>query len=70
MLQIKNDPISIEDNIPYQDIQLNPHIIMAVVPFGGHLGYFVGNSRKRWNLKVTSDFMNALEDNSRHNYFN
>ncbi|EQC32277.1 hypothetical protein SDRG_10025 [Saprolegnia diclina VS20] len=65
-LTAKDDPISIYTAIPYDDVLANPHVILSVTKYGGHLGFFTGASPfaypDMWSSSVFAQFCNAVDE--------
>lgn len=48
-LHAVDDPIAIDEGVPYQGIKQNPYIVMCATNGGGHLGWFEpGGGRWHW----------------------
>eukprot|EP01026_Neomeris_dumetosa_P083785 TRINITY_DN9762_c0_g1_i10.p2 TRINITY_DN9762_c0_g1~~TRINITY_DN9762_c0_g1_i10.p2 ORF type:complete len:241 (+),score=23.99 TRINITY_DN9762_c0_g1_i10:47-724(+) len=43
-IQAADDPIAIEEAIPFQEIEANENCTLFVTPFGGHLGWIAGKN--------------------------
>jgi predicted alpha/beta-fold hydrolase len=56
-----DDPIAAASCIPYDEIKINPYIVLATTDYGGHLGWFE-HTRKptRWMVKPLSEFIVAM----------
>ncbi|KAI8584065.1 hypothetical protein K450DRAFT_221313 [Umbelopsis ramanniana AG] len=56
-----DDPISPAESIPYDEIKINPNVVLATTQHGGHLGWFEGNwSPTRWIVKPLTEFIVAM----------
>lgn len=56
-----DDPISPAESIPYDEIKINPNVVLATTQHGGHLGWFEGNwSPTRWIVKPLAEFIVAM----------
>ena len=57
-----DDPITPYQSIAYDDIKLNPNIILIVTDKGSHMS-FISNEKltelKQWNLKLAFEFLNC-----------
>ncbi|KAG0129831.1 Alpha/Beta hydrolase protein [Tuber indicum] len=40
ILHAKDDPISVDEGVPYDEVKANPYCFMATTPTGGHLSWF------------------------------
>ncbi|KAI5803146.1 Alpha/Beta hydrolase protein [Geopyxis carbonaria] len=55
VLQSKDDPIAIDEAVPYDEVRANRYVVMAVTGGGGHLGWFeMGGGR--WFGKPVAAF--------------
>ncbi|RCI01911.1 hypothetical protein CU098_010711 [Rhizopus stolonifer] len=60
-LNALDDPIAAASCIPYEEIKINPHVVLATTAYGGHLGWFEHNkSPTRWMVKPLSEFIIAM----------
>ncbi|KAJ2961459.1 hypothetical protein NQZ79_g3277 [Umbelopsis isabellina] len=56
-----DDPISPAESIPYDEIKINPNVVLATTQHGGHLGWFEGIwSPTRWIVKPLAEFIVAM----------
>lgn len=56
-----DDPISPSESIPYDEIKINPNVVLATTQQGGHLGWFEGVwSPTRWIVKPLAEFIVAM----------
>lgn len=56
-----DDPISPAESIPYDEIKINPYVVLATTQHGGHLGWFEGNwSPTRWIVKPLTEYIVAM----------
>jgi predicted alpha/beta-fold hydrolase len=53
VLHAKDDPISVEEALPYDEIEANPYAFMAVTENGGHVSWFEWGGG-RWFAKPVS----------------
>lgn len=62
LLTALDDPIANWETVPYHEVEVNPHIILATTDKGGHIGWFelAGLKPKRWAHKPVSEFINAI----------
>jgi predicted alpha/beta-fold hydrolase len=69
-----DDPIVIKECIPYEEIELNPNIMLAVTRTGGHIGWYKGIKHpQRWYTTPVTEVFNYLsskeaEEASRNNH--
>ncbi|KAM0287402.1 hypothetical protein ACHAQH_000352 [Verticillium albo-atrum] len=58
-LHSTDDPIAVEDAIPYQEFKANPYTVLCTTSLGGHLCWFeMGGGR--WHSKPVSNFLNRM----------
>ncbi|KAI8147451.1 Alpha/Beta hydrolase protein [Fennellomyces sp. T-0311] len=56
-----DDPISPAESIPYDEIKINPHVILATTDYGGHIGWFEHfRHPTRWVVKPLAEFIVAM----------
>lgn len=56
-----DDPISYRPCIPFDEITINPNVVLAVTQYGGHLGWFEHAYRpSRWVDKPLTEFIIAM----------
>ncbi|OBZ89130.1 hypothetical protein A0J61_02831 [Choanephora cucurbitarum] len=56
-----DDPIASAECIPYDEIKVNPHVVLATTDYGGHLGWFENNKNPtRWMVKPLAEFITAM----------
>ncbi|KAJ1550686.1 hypothetical protein HK096_005586, partial [Nowakowskiella sp. JEL0078] len=55
-----DDPVASCDAIPFAETRINPNILLAVTPQGGHLGWFSGWKPRRWYQNVVSEFLECI----------
>lgn len=54
-LHAADDPIVCNEAVPYNEIKLNPYVVMCTTSGGGHLGWFELNGG-RWHVKPVSRY--------------
>ncbi|KDO34534.1 hypothetical protein SPRG_00597 [Saprolegnia parasitica CBS 223.65] len=59
-LSAYDDPICVQQGIPYDDCAANPNIVLAVTHGGGHLGFYEGPDRVPWSPQVVAEYCNAV----------
>ena len=53
-IHAKDDPIAVEEAVPYQEIKQNPYVVLCMTSGGGHLFWFeLGGGR--WHAKPVSN---------------
>lgn len=56
-----DDPISPAESIPYDEIKINPYVILATTDYGGHIGWFENfRHPTRWIVKPLAEFIVAM----------
>ncbi|ORX47247.1 AB-hydrolase YheT [Hesseltinella vesiculosa] len=55
-----DDPIATAKYIPWEEIQINPYVILATTDYGGHLGWFQNLSAERWINQPLAEFIMAM----------
>ncbi|CAO3637922.1 unnamed protein product [Cunninghamella blakesleeana] len=56
-----DDPISPLSSIPYDEIKINPYVVLATTDYGGHLGWFTNAfSPTRWVDQPLAEFVYAM----------
>jgi len=60
-IQAQHDPIAPAEAIPHEALAANPHCVLAITPYGGHLGWVQpGNPRGRpWTDEPMLEFLQA-----------
>ncbi|KAI8333037.1 Alpha/Beta hydrolase protein [Chlamydoabsidia padenii] len=60
-LNAQDDPIAHHECLPVDEIKANPNVILALTPYGGHIGWFE-HIRKpsRWMSKPLVEFITAV----------
>ncbi|KAI9314943.1 Alpha/Beta hydrolase protein [Dichotomocladium elegans] len=63
-----DDPIALAEGIPYDEIKVNPNVVLATTDYGGHIGWFEHCWQpSRWIVKPLAEFIVAmLEANEEH----
>lgn len=60
-LNAMDDPISVSELLPRDEIRENPYGLLATTARGGHLGWFEGfTSPTRWVTKPLSEYISAI----------
>ncbi|KAM0332943.1 hypothetical protein ACHAQA_001599 [Verticillium albo-atrum] len=58
-LHATDDPIAVNEAIPYQEFKTNPYTVLCTTSLGGHLCWFeMGGDR--WHSKPVSNFLNHM----------
>ncbi|KAI8181484.1 putative esterase [Colletotrichum sp. SAR 10_86] len=65
-LHAKDDPIAVEEAIPYEEFQKNPYTVLCTTSLGGHLCWFEPGGG-RWHAKPVTNFFNHMAFNVDHN---
>ena len=60
VLQSQDDPVVGTEPIPYEEVGVNPWVVMAVTQGGGHLGWFEGWRGERWFPKPVMGFFEGF----------
>ncbi|KAI8979669.1 Alpha/Beta hydrolase protein [Mycotypha africana] len=56
-----DDPIAPVQSIPYDEIKVNPYVVLATTDRGGHIGWFEGfRYPTRWVIKPLAEFIVAM----------
>lgn len=56
-----DDPIAVNEAIPYEEFKKNPYAVLCTTSLGGHLSWFEGHgSGDRWHAKPAANFLNYL----------
>ncbi|CDS06696.1 hypothetical protein LRAMOSA09223 [Lichtheimia ramosa] len=56
-----DDPIAVAEGIPYDEIKINPNVILATTDYGGHIGWFENVWQPtRWIVKPLAEFIVAM----------
>ncbi|RKP26823.1 Alpha/Beta hydrolase protein [Syncephalis pseudoplumigaleata] len=56
-----DDPVTSIEGAPYDEIRINPFVIIATTSCGGHIGWFENMLRpRRWSDKPLSEFARAM----------
>lgn len=56
-----DDPIAAAECIPYDEIKINPNVVLATTDTGGHIGWFEHNRNPtRWMVKPLTEFIVAM----------
>ncbi|KXL42713.1 hypothetical protein M433DRAFT_1112 [Acidomyces richmondensis BFW] len=58
-LHAVDDPIAVDEAVPYEEIRKTPYVVMVATSGGGHLGWFeLGGGR--WHAKPIVNYLNAM----------
>ncbi|KAL0076752.1 Alpha/Beta hydrolase protein [Phycomyces blakesleeanus] len=58
-----DDPIALKACIPYDEIKINPNVVLATTERGGHIGWFEHTlSPTRWIVKPLAEFFVAIAE--------
>ncbi|KYK61492.1 hypothetical protein DCS_02634 [Drechmeria coniospora] len=61
-IQATDDPIAVEEALPYEEFRQNPNTVMITTSLGGHLCWFeTGGSR--WHKRPVCNFLNHIARN-------
>ncbi|OMH79014.1 Embryogenesis-associated protein EMB8 [Zancudomyces culisetae] len=55
-----DDPITPPMSINFSSFKENPNLVLALVPYGGHIGFFESFSGTTWHQKPISEFFEAV----------
>ncbi|KAL0082140.1 Alpha/Beta hydrolase protein [Phycomyces blakesleeanus] len=56
-----DDPVAVSECIPYDEITINPYVVLATTDYGGHLGWFEYSWKPtRWINKPIAEFIVAM----------
>lgn len=58
-INAKDDPISFDEALPYQEIQQTPYGVLCTTSMGGHLAWFE-ISGHRWHARPASNFLQKM----------
>eukprot|EP00241_Pyramimonas_parkeae_P010264 CAMPEP_0114255896 /NCGR_PEP_ID=MMETSP0058-20121206/17838_1 /TAXON_ID=36894 /ORGANISM="Pyramimonas parkeae, CCMP726" /LENGTH=262 /DNA_ID=CAMNT_0001370375 /DNA_START=186 /DNA_END=972 /DNA_ORIENTATION=+ len=61
-IQAEDDPISVNDAVPHEEIKSNPNCLLVTTPTGGHLGWTAGENgpfQEPWTDKGVLEYFNA-----------
>jgi predicted alpha/beta-fold hydrolase len=59
ILAAEDDPIAVQEAIPYNEIKLNPYTVLCASSLGGHLSWFeIGGGR--WHARPICNFLNSM----------
>jgi hypothetical protein len=57
-----DDPIAVDEAVPYEEIKQNPYAVLCSTSLGGHLSWFeIGGGR--WHAKPISNFLKYMAKN-------
>ncbi|PVZ97281.1 hypothetical protein BB558_001162 [Smittium angustum] len=57
-----DDPVCPPECIPKEEFSKNPHLVLALTNYGGHLGFFEGIYPEIWYKKPIAEFFKAIYD--------
>ena len=60
VLHAQNDPIVVHDCFPRQQLEQNPNLIVDILPFGGHMGFW--EKEPNWLSERMLQFMNTKKN--------
>ena len=56
-----DDPIAVDEAIPYEEFKKNPYTVLCTTSIGGHLSWFESHSNgDRWHAKPAANFLNNM----------
>lgn len=56
-----DDPIAVEESIPWDEIKINPYVVLATTDKGGHIGWFEHVWQPtRWIVKPLAEYIVAM----------
>jgi len=56
-----DDPIAVNEGIPYEEFKKNPYAVLCTTSLGGHLSWFEGHGNGgRWHAKPAANFLNNM----------
>ncbi|KAI9695455.1 MAG: hypothetical protein M1820_008640 [Bogoriella megaspora] len=58
-IHARDDPIAVDEAIPYNEIKVNPNVVLCTTNLGGHLSWFQTNG-ERWFAKPAVNFLNKM----------
>ncbi|VUC37621.1 unnamed protein product [Clonostachys rosea] len=58
-LHATDDPIAVEEALPYDEFQQNPYTVLCTTSLGGHLCWFESGGG-RWYTKPVTNFLNSM----------
>ncbi|KAG6009672.1 hypothetical protein E4U21_001736 [Claviceps maximensis] len=58
-LHATDDPIAVDQALPYEEIKMNPNTVMITTSLGGHLCWFETGGT-RWQTKPVCNFLNHI----------
>lgn len=66
-----DDPIAVDECIPWDEIKINPYVVLATTDKGGHIGWFEHvRQPTRWIVKPLAEFIVAMFEVGRQYFFN
>lgn len=58
-LHSKDDPIAVDEAVPYGELKLNPYTVMCATSLGGHLAFYEPGGG-RWHPKPICNFLHKM----------
>ncbi|BFZ61361.1 hypothetical protein YB2330_002426 [Saitoella coloradoensis] len=67
VLHALDDPIAPGEALPWEEVKVNPYVVMATTATGGHLTWYetwapASASGRRWFVRPVVEFFNAVEE--------
>lgn len=60
-INAKDDPVAVNEGIPYEEIKKNPYAVLCTTSLGGHLSWFESHGNGgRWHAKPAANFLNNM----------
>ncbi|KAG9232470.1 Alpha/Beta hydrolase protein [Amylocarpus encephaloides] len=59
-INAEDDPIAINEAIPYQEVKTTPYIVLCVTSLGGHLSWRELPGGGRWHARPAINFLNTM----------
>ncbi|KAI9746470.1 MAG: hypothetical protein M1818_000183 [Claussenomyces sp. TS43310] len=56
----KDDPIAVNEALPYEEFKQNPHAVLCTTSLGGHLSWFEPFTGHRWHARPCVNFLNKM----------
>jgi len=58
-INAEDDPIAVNEGLPYEEVKQTPYAILCTTSLGGHLSWFeIGGHR--WHARPASNFLNKM----------
>eukprot|EP01016_Furgasonia_blochmanni_P047732 TRINITY_DN7043_c0_g1_i14.p1 TRINITY_DN7043_c0_g1~~TRINITY_DN7043_c0_g1_i14.p1 ORF type:complete len:415 (-),score=33.21 TRINITY_DN7043_c0_g1_i14:169-1413(-) len=61
MINCVTDPISPPSAIPYEEVKVNPNLVLMTTKRGGHVDWFTGTEAKRWVYTPGVEFLTNVD---------